>query len=204
MSNIKPYWSKLKLVLLSSDFHGIFFRARLRANFQTSPLYRRLMAVFFTAFTVTVVSASHTWLLFIVAWVFPLSFPYQIAALLQFLSEHNWAGTGTNKSKSHGRFCGEVPPFGQSSLVWLRWFLKMLYHLWVRITVLPGELPEHDWHHNDPKGQKHWANGKYTRQRQVEAGAEYTEIWGLGNAIERVFQGFAKAPTRTEDISSDS
>ncbi|NEU79883.1 hypothetical protein [Nostoc sp. UIC 10630] len=204
MVNTKPYWEKLKQTLLSPEFHWLFLKARLKVNFLTSPLYRRLMAVGFTVVVVVLVSVNHSWLTFIVAWAFPLTVLYHMGALLQFLSEHDWAGSGTNESKSHGRFCGDTPPFGQSTLAWLRWGMRMVYHLFVRIAILPGEMPEHDWHHHSPKDQKDWANGTYARQRQVEGGGEYTEFWGLENAIDHVFQGFAQASAPLEEPESNS
>lgn len=204
--NTKPYWRLFFRVIVSPNFHRLFFKARLQANFVTSPLYRRLVAVGFTVAVGVGVAVTHSFPTFIVVWVFPLTFLYHIAALLQFLSEHDWAATGTNNSKSHGRFCGEAPPFGQSPLAWLLWGLRMVYHLFIRIAVLSGEMAEHDWHHKSPKTQKDWANGVYARQREVEAGAEYTEFWGLENAIDHVFQSFAQAPALPEDptlVSSD-
>lgn len=101
--------------------------------------------------------------------------------------------------KSHGRFCGETPPFNQSSLAWLRWWMRMLgYHLPVRILILPGEMPEHDWHYRHPHDPD-WANGIYARQRDLEAGCpgfseSYTEVWGLFEAIDLVFETLSKAP----------
>ncbi len=68
----------------------------------------------------------------------------------------------------------------------------MVYHLFVRVTILPGEMPEHDWHHLSPKKQQDWANGRFERQKEVDSGADYLEYWGLEEAIEQVFQGFAQ------------
>jgi hypothetical protein len=63
----------------------------------------------------------------------------------------------------------------------------------VRVAILNGDLPQHDWHHHSPKTQKDWPNAAYARQREVEAGAEYTEYWGLTTVIDQVFQGLGKA-----------
>jgi hypothetical protein len=198
-TNTKAYWQLLIRTFFSPIFHLLLLKARLQANFITSPLYRRLMAVVFSVAVVVGVVITHSLPTFIVAWVVPLTMLYHIAALLQFLSEHDWAGRGTNNSKSHGRFCGQAPPFEQSLLAWLIWGLQMVYNLIVRIAVLPGEMAEHDWHHKSPKTQQDWANGIYARQREVEAGIAYSEFWGLENAIEHVFQSFAQASTLPED-----
>jgi hypothetical protein len=62
------------------------------------------MAVGFWAIIIMIASLTHSWGAFLVAVGFPLTFLYANAALLQFLSEHNWASNGTYPSKSHGRF----------------------------------------------------------------------------------------------------
>ena len=80
----------------------------------------------------------------------------------------------------------------------------MLYHLWVRITILPGGMSVHDHHHLFSKDQKDWANATFARQRQVEGGAKLIEVWGLGNAIEKVFQSFANAPAVSFSETTDS
>jgi hypothetical protein len=81
----------------------------------------------------------------------------------------------------------------------------MTYHLLIRIAVLSGEMPEHDWHHKSPETQKDWAMGTYARQREVEAGNDrYIEFWGLENAIDHVFQGFAQAPAQTDSLDENS
>jgi len=104
--------------------------------------------------------------------------------------------------KSHGRFNADSPPdfpFRQQPLAWLFWLVRMLgYHLPVRIAILPGELPEHDYHHRHPHS-KDWANGIYARQQDLEAGCpgwceSYTEVWGLFEATDRVFETLSKAP----------
>lgn len=114
--------------------------------------------------------------------------------------------------KSFGRFLGEAPPRNQSLLAWVVWGLRMVaYHLPVRIVILPGELPEHDWHHRNPHNPD-WSNGIYAREWDREAPClglpeTYTEIWGLFNAIDHVFECLSKTPappSNSEQISAEA
>lgn len=113
-------------------------------------------------------------------------------------------------SKSLGRFLGESPPdvsFRQLPLAWVRWGMRMLgYHLPVRIAILPGDLPVHDYHHRYPMSPE-WPNAVYARQRDLEAGCPvwpepYTEVWGgLFEAIDHVFDSLSKAPPLPEELA---
>lgn len=209
--NTKPYWRKLGKTAFSPRFHGLFLHARFLSNFMTAPLYRRAIAVIWVAIVAIAVAASDTWVAFCVAWIFPLTFVYHISALLQFTSEHRWLvipGTGKRAiaQKSLARFMGEAPPnaaFSEEPLAWLYWVVRLLgYHLPARIAIICGELPEHDFHHRHPNS-KDWPNGIYARQRDVEAGCpnwpeEYTEVWGLFEAVECVFEGLSQMPAEAE------
>lgn len=193
LEDTKSYWQLLAKVIISPKFHWLFMQARLKANFITSPLYRRVMSVVFVFALGTLITLTHSLTTFLIAWVFPLTVPYHIASLLQFISEHDWAGNGSIESKCHGRFCGDAPPFGQSFLDWVRWAIRIPYQLVVRIIVLQGGMPQHDFHHLSPLALKEWANETYVRQREVEAGKEYIEFWGLENVINHVFERFVQA-----------
>jgi hypothetical protein len=201
MKNTRPYWQHFRRVIFSWQFHWLFLKARIKANFVTSPLYRRLMAITFTLLLLTAVAITNSWLTFFVAWVFPLTILYHISTLFQLCSEHYWGATGSNESKSHGRFCGEAPPFGESYRAWLMWVLRMLfYHLPVRIAVLSDpEICPHDHHHHYPKDDKNWVHAIYNRQIQVDAGGNYQEFWGIHNAMEAVFQSLANTPPLSEE-----
>jgi hypothetical protein len=194
MKDTKFYWRKFRQTLVSPQFHWFFLESRLKANFVDAPLYRRLMSIVFSSIAIAIVTLTHSWTTFLVAWVFPLTFLYHISALCQICSEHLWGATGSIESKSHGRFCGEVPPVGGSFKAWIGWTLRMLfYHLPVRIAVLSDpEICPHDHHHQYPKDDQDWANTIYNRQQEVDTGAEYREYWGLHNAIKAVFQNLAQ------------
>jgi hypothetical protein len=200
MNNTRPYWQHFRRLIFSWQFHWFFLKARLKANFVTPPLYRRLMSMIFTLLLLTVVAISNSWIPFLFAWVFPLTILYHISTLLQLCSEHYWGAIGSKESKSHGRFCGETPPFGGTFQAWLTWLLRMLfYHLPVRVGVLSDpEICPHDFHHHYPKADKDWPNAIYNRQEQVDNGANYREFWGIHNAMEAVFQSLAQTPSLSE------
>ncbi len=196
MISTKPYWRKLAKTIVSPQFHWFFLKARLKANFVDAPLYRRCMSIVSIAVILSIVTFTHTWMTFLVAWVFPLTFLYHISALCQICSEHLWGSTESIEIKSHGRFCGEEPPLEGNAKAWLIWWCKMLfYHLPVRVAVLSDpEISPHDHHHSYPKDDKDWPNAIYNRQHQVDAGAEYREFWGIHNAMDSVFYNLAEQP----------
>ena len=108
--------------------------------------------------------------------------------------------------KSHGRFCAESPPKSRSGWLWLYWILRMIgYHLPCRISILVSSLGDHDWHHRHPHAND-WANGIYARQRDLENGCPgwpmYTEVWGLFEAIDAVFEHLSQLPPVPEGAHS--
>ncbi len=200
-NSTSKYWQLFFQTLVSLQFHWFSLKGRIKANWVDAPPYRCLMSLIFTVAVLVVVTTTNCWTTFLVALVFPLSGLYHISTLCQICSEHLWGATGSIESKSHGRFCGESPPLSGSVTDWLGWILRMLcYHLPVRIAILSDpEICQHDLHHNFPRADKDWANATYSRQAQVEAGAEYREYWGLHNALEAVFQSLADTPSLSEE-----
>ena len=158
------------------------------------------------------------WLTFLLAVVLPLTFFYHISSLLQFLSEHLWlletdtaggtSGMGIVQIKerypklTRARFCGEplkdLRGLGTSQkaghIGW--WATKhLLFHLPVRICVLCGDLPAHDHHHLKPRNPN-WQNFLHSRKSDA-ATLHLTEVWGLQNAIDQVFEELSKMPPLT-------
>jgi fatty acid desaturase len=154
------------------------------------------------------------WWMFVLAVALPLGPLYNLSALLQFLSEHKWLhepeGRLTSdqyKDACWDRFCGEPLPSAQLT-GWRKWFAwtgwtarALCYHLPVRLAILIGDLPVHGWHHvrdEAGSGPTDWVHGSYARQTSIEdkgdpAGLAEREIWGLGNAIHRVFVGLSQS-----------
>ena len=169
---VEALWRHLHLTLVSPRFHFKFLSARLRANFVTAPLYRRVTAMIFVATLLAIVGVNHAWVYLLIAYALPVTVLYNVSSLLQFLCEHSWLrvrlpGEGKKVHLARlttGRFCGEAtPPKGLSTtkaiFQWTHWTCRMLLiHLPIRISVLVGDLPVHDYHHRHPRSSD-WPNG---------------------------------------------
>ncbi|GFZ90547.1 hypothetical protein CYANOKiyG1_00850 [Okeania sp. KiyG1] len=94
-------------------------------------------------------------------------------------------------------FCGEEPPvFNHSDSIWVkvlgvtRWWMRVFfYHLPVRLLILTGDSPVHDYHHKRPGND--WVNAHIDRQAEVEAGVSYAHSWGLLEAIDKTFESLS-------------
>jgi fatty acid desaturase len=205
-TSVGDYWRQLRKSLFSPRFHALYLMARLKFNFVSSLLYRRLMAMAFAAGVLVFLVVTQAWIPFLFAYVFPLTLLYHISGLFQFLSEHRWLRVKqpgeSNKiylaRLTTGRFSGEPVPdtddlsHPERVWAWTVWAMRMAFiHLPLRLFVLQNGLPQHDYHHRYPRS-KEWANMAYARQRDIEAGCPfwaepYTEVWGLMNAVDEVF-----------------
>jgi hypothetical protein len=82
---------------------------------------------------------------------------------------------------------------------WTRWWAEMLtVQLFVRLFVLVGDAPCHDFHHRRPG--KRWTDYTHARQSDADAGCpgfplNYVDSWGLFRAIDENFAAMARAPT---------
>lgn len=210
-------WRRLQRTLVSPRFHLLYLYYRLKANFFTSPVYRRCMAAAFHATLLAVVLVTGSFTTYAVAWLIPLTVVFHISALLQFVCEHRWLRVRGPEEPYQvylarltvGRFTGEpAPPAGlpwiQASREWSVWTFKMLfYHLFCRTFVLIGDLPNHDFHHRHPNSAE-WLMAAYARQRDIDDGCPrwkepYIDVWGLHNAIDGVFEIFSEL----EDVPCD-
>ena len=217
---VDELWRHLQWTVVSPVFHGRFLLARIRANFVEPGPARRAGSLLWLAALVGAVTWAHVWLPFLVVWVVPLTVLYHVSALVQFLSEHAWysvRAAGTKKSEhlaglTVGRFCGDPAPQIRERtvrwfLAWSRWWVRLVcIHLPVRIAVLVGDLPDHDWHHASAQGD--WPNSRARRLahlRDLADGWPLVEVWGLGAALQRVFVHLsALAVTRPRPQASPS
>lgn len=212
----RQLWLRAVAVFLSPAFYARGFADRLKCNL-FSGTWRR--AGFF---------AWAGWWLSLPFWldhgiaalVFAFGFPViifaQLSALLDKLGEHAWL---TPPDPEHGqryyhvaaswaRFCGRALPPPSLPLpkrlaAWLSWLLAMLfYHLPARLLVVVGDLPNHDYHHRFP-GTPDWTIAAYARQRDIDRGRcdgpGYTEVWGMGRAIDRMFRALSETPAAVAD-----
>ncbi|MEW6055796.1 MAG: fatty acid desaturase [Bdellovibrionota bacterium] len=204
-------WRRLWITTVSPRFHALFFFARMKSNFISAPLYRRMMSFIYSGALLLAVAKYELWTAFALTWLLPLFPLYHCAALLNFSSLHFWLKdpTGDENAKDRmcsltaGRFLGEAAPEHSTDPIknvfnWTRWSLRMLFvHLPCRVSVLSGDLPVHDYHHRHPRC-KEWANFIYNRQFDINKkypgyNTPYAENWGLFNCIDAVFESLSRS-----------
>ncbi|MHB0920417.1 MAG: hypothetical protein ACYC22_05595 [Thiomonas delicata] len=208
----RQLWQRSLQVMVSPLFHAQTFWSRIRSNLTSPNTFQTVVLVLFVA----ALAFAHVLLpggvltMAIAFWI-PLIVFVQISALLDHLGEHGWLMPADltlptryrHADQSWARFNGcVVPPKGlppaRAVHAWVAWTLQMLfYHLPVRLLVVVGDLPNHDFHHRHP-GSRDWMIAAYARQRDIDsatvADPEYLEFWGLGRAVDHVLDGISKAP----------
>ena len=197
--------------LFSPVFHLWFLKSRVISNLRRPPIEQCLVVVWLVVLVVVMPACFGVNATAIALWL-PLTVLYQMSALLQFSTEHVWlvgAAPGVHQGvyaeRCHGRFCGECVPGADgnvpSTRVWLRWWCRTLFvHIPMRVGVLVGDLPAHDWHHlASAVGHSHrsWPDAIFERQRAIDsgnsAGMEERELWGIENMIAHVFVHMSQA-----------
>ena len=202
--SVEYYKSQLLHTIFSPKFHVDFLYSRIKSCLFRDNLFESLF--------------SSIWLvcIFIFTWkypigsvifvVFPMTFLYQISALLQFLSEHAWLKTKEAPrdneeyaTRCWGRFTGETYPENEGAYQKLFWWVKMFfYHMPTRIAVICGDLPVHDWHHLAGKYRQsptRWQESIYLREVVAQQGnnsISSNEVWGLHNMIMHSFYNLSK------------
>ncbi|WOF75194.1 fatty acid desaturase [Parvibaculaceae bacterium PLY_AMNH_Bact1] len=202
-------WWQLAWSVVSVKFHATFLEERLKSSLLRSEGGFRIFAVMWMATIVMLglILPLHVWLIVV---VLPMTFLYQISALLQFVSEHPWLAearapqsTEQYMDRCWARFCGDPLPSArglscESIGAWAIWIVRLVMHAVVRISVLVGDLPVHDVHHlagHMRLNLSSWRTAIFDRQHHIDQGDQCglgaREIWGLDKAIDRVFLGMA-------------
>ena len=203
-------WRRAWLVFVSPRFYLAGAWSRLRCNL-VSGRWRRAGFFLWAAFWLSVPAwAPNGWAILTFAFILPVIVWAQLSALLDKLGEHAWLTPADpahgarwhHVSASWARFCASAlpdPDLGPMKAIgpWAWWFVKMaFYHLPSRVFVLVGDLPNHDFHHRYPRSPD-WMIAPYARQRDIDAGRDggppYREIWGMGAAIDAVFESISAA-----------
>jgi hypothetical protein len=175
-------WHQLLRSLVSPKFQLDFIIARVRSHFLPASPAQRVVSVSFLIVLGLLVTATHSWIAFLIAWVLPLTLFFQITTTLRLCVKHVFPPPGGNKrgkdyfaSLTYGVFLGErVPdshlPIFQEVWAWLGWFARMtLIHFPTRFLVLVADTVCHDYHHRHPKA-KNWANYIFARQEDIISG----------------------------------
>jgi hypothetical protein len=155
---------------------------------------------------------THMLGIFFVAVVLPVTVLLQIATVFRILCEHRVPpvevlirrGPDLVCQATAGVFPGVRPPEARATTLpglaaWLIWWTNMLtVQLFVRLFVLVGDAPCHDFHHRRP-ANKRWTDYAHARQADLEAGCpgfplNYVDTWGLFRAINENLGALARAP----------
>jgi fatty acid desaturase len=189
-------WRRLLLGLLSPRVHFVFLATRFKANLFSSGLSRSAASLSYLTLIV-VLAERFGWATIFVSWLLPVVFLYQISAIVGWAGEHAWfepmAGDlkEWSNARTHARFFGVPFPRAGSLASRCQWGARMIGKMILRVLFVPGDLPNHDWHHRHPSSRD-WPRAAYARQAAIEAGESYpTETWGLLKAIDRGLSSIA-------------
>jgi len=199
----RELWSALLRGVFNPLFHFRYIAERLKANFflRSKPsafvfsMAHGLMIYF--AYMQDVLS------LYLISFLLPTVLGFQIAATIAFAGEHMWFKPKSDTPVvrwrfeiTSGRFMGAPTPkcgFVRHPLPWLLWWSKLfIVYLPLRICIVPGDMPAHDYHHAVPKGD--WMNALYTRRNWAESSDHsnlISETWGLRSAINNSFSSIS-------------
>lgn len=210
-------WRRAAVVFVSPVFYARGVAGRVRCNLGRPGWWRAgFLAWAGSWLSVPFWVPNGLWVL-LLAFVVPVLLFPQLSALLDRLGEHAWL---TPPDPGHGhrfytvsatsaRFCGaRVPeaglPVGVAVLRWTRWVAAtLLYHLPSRLTVIVGDLPNHDFHHRYPSTPD-WMVAAYARQADIDGGDHgppYTEVWGMWSAVDRMFRSMSEAPADAAPVA---
>ncbi|WP_270933790.1 fatty acid desaturase [Falsiroseomonas oryzae] len=211
----RELWRRVALNCVSPVFHWRFFSRRVQASLFTGDTAHDWTGR--VAWTVAIGAsvATGTFWLFMLAWVLPVSILLQIATVFRILVEHSFPDAeliaARNKEfvchASVGVFPGSQPPLERATtltgaVAWTLWWAEMLtVQLFVRLFVLVGDAPCHDFHHRRPATRR-WTSYIHARQEDLESGspgfpAGYFETWGLMRAVDRMLASLAATAPET-------
>ena len=200
------------LCLVSPLFHIKFILKRLAYNINSTKPIRTAISLSYYCLVGWLIIEQQNYSAFIFIFL-ALVILYQISAFIEIISEHLWYGNLENRKNtpyfyadiSWGRFCGLQYPVKRNNL--FMWYVcNLAYHLPVRLFILVGDLPQHDFHHRHPI-VVNWVNAAQLRNDAIlkiqEEEPPYLEVWGIHNAIGIVFDQLALSPVVTNQIENN-
>ncbi|MGC9270563.1 fatty acid desaturase family protein [Acidiphilium sp.] len=207
----RALWRQLLTLLVSPVFHGRFLWKRIKGSLASHERSHNLIGIGVWAALLIGAALTHMLIVVLVAWVLPVTVLLQIATVFRILCEHRLPsvdiialrGKQLVCEATAGVFPGLFPPRHNARsfrglAAWSGWWANMLtVQLFVRLFVLVGDAPCHDFHHRRPG--KRWTNYVHARQMDIEAGCpgfplNYIETWGLFRAVDENFAAMARAP----------
>ncbi len=201
--------------LASPLFHARFLARRVRAAWWSQDRKHNLIGVVSWGLLTAFALATGQWLGFVLAWVVPVTVLLQAATVGRILCEHSFPdisiitarGRDLTCHATSGVFPGVMPPSSPAksapgALAWLGWWTNMLtVQVFVRVVILVGDAPCHDYHHRKPASRR-WTSYIQARHNDKEAGSktfqtDYSEIWGLFRAVDATLASLSRLPPGT-------
>jgi fatty acid desaturase len=208
-------WRRLLLNLVSPNFHWTFLSRRIKASMFTGDAGHDWMSRTAWGAMIVATLATGTFWLFLLAWVLPVTVLLQVATVGRIIVEHAFPEAHHIAARDKdfvahatlGVFCGSEPPLERANslagiVAWTGWWAEMLtVQLFVRLFVMVGDAPCHDFHHRKPASKK-WTHYIHARQSDLDAGspgypAGYFECWGLFAAVDRNLASLAATSPAT-------
>jgi len=212
----RELWRRLLAKLASPTFHAQFILRRLQASLMSHDRLHNCWGASAWIAAIGAAGACGQLLPFIIVWLVPVTVLLQVATVFRILCEHRLPGRALLEARDKrfvglataGVFPGAMPPRrdlapAERAVGWIRWWATMLgIHLPVRLLMLVGDAPCHDYHHRRP-ASKRWPNYIHARQEDADAGCpgfpvNYIETWGLFRAIDQNLASLAA--TRPEAL----
>jgi fatty acid desaturase len=209
----RELWQRVLCNLISPAFHARFLWRRLRASLGSPDRAHNAIGIAAWATGFATATLSGHLLAFALAWVLPVTVLLQVATVFRILCEHRFPAPALIAARGKefvcrataGVFPGRMPPLQSAGslaglLRWSAWWLEMLtLHLLVRLFVLVGDAPCHDFHHRRPATRR-WTSYIHARQSDADAGCpgfplNYQETWGLFRAIDENLATLAATPS---------
>lgn len=206
---------RVLLNLLSPVFHARFAFRRFRAAWGSHDRQHNVVGIAVWTALALAALATGAWLSFLLAWVIPVTVLLQAATVGRILCEHSFPdaeviatrGRDLTCHATGGVFPGMMPPAARAAsargaLAWAGWWLNMLIvQVFVRLVVLVGDAPCHDYHHRKPASRR-WTSYIQARHSDMEAGSSvfktgYKETWGLFRAVDATLASLSRLPPGT-------
>lgn len=159
--------------------------------------------------------------IFLLAYALPVFVGYHICSTFRLAAEHTWPpvevlrarGISFIAESTTGVFIGEPLEIPNEAGTFRRlaltsaWLMRMLsYHLFIRLFVMVGDTPCHDFHHRRPRSRE-WPNYVTAREADRLKGSKpfpsnYLDFWGYGTAVTNNFRSFQMAADYYDQIEA--
>lgn len=210
--SVAMMWTKLIIHAFSPLALVRSIIGRVRVNLMQSD--KGLAALTVTAWIASIALGFSTGFLdaMVAAWFVPVFVGYHVCTTFRLAAEHTWPpvqilrerGIAFIAESTTGVFIGEplnIPANAskpQQSIIIALWLFRMLtLHLFIRLFIMVGDTPCHDFHHRRPRSRD-WPNYITAREKDRLKGCKpypknYLEIWGYAAAVTNNFRAFQMA-----------